>query len=226
MQDNMEKTRYKLSASILSADFAQLGQQIQIAQSSGIDWIHIDVMDGQFVPNISMGPFIVETCRRITNLPLDVHLMIEEPEKHIAAFAKAGATNITIHPENNPNVVRTLQEIGELGCKRGVAINPGTSCKMIEPLLDFVDLVLVLTVNPGFSGQSFMPQIMPKIECIKKLIAERDIPVKIQVDGGVTHENIKDLALRGAEVFVAATSIFRHPQGIEAGIQDLHRGLI
>ena len=219
-------TEYILSASILSANFANLENQITTAQSAGVDWIHIDVMDGHFVPNITMGPFIVETVRKITDLPLDIHLMIEEPENHIESFAKAGADNLTIHPENNPNTVRTLQEIENLGCKRGIAINPGTSIETIEPLLDFIDLVLILTVNPGFSGQAFMSQMLSKIEKLKRILKHRDNSVLIQIDGGVNDQNIKELAERGAKVFVAATAIFHHPNGIEFGVEALRKGLL
>jgi ribulose-phosphate 3-epimerase len=156
-------TPYLLSTSILSADFTQLGEQIQQVEKGGADWIHVDVMDGHFVPNLTMGPFIVEACRRVTQLPLDVHLMVESPESMLEAFAEAGSTILTVHVETCPNLHRTLQTIRELGCKAGVVLNPATPANLVEPVLHMVDLVLVMSVNPGFSGQSFLPEVLPKV---------------------------------------------------------------
>ena len=207
-----------LSASILSANFRHLEEDICTAVDAGADWIHVDVMDGQFVPNISMGPFIVEFCRQITSVPIDVHLMIEKPENHIKAFANAGADIITIHPEGNPNVLRTLQEIKTMECKAGLALNPGTTETVLRPLIDFLDLVLVLTVNPGFSGQAFIPQVKYKIMEIKRLIDSHAVDTFLQVDGGVTHENIHEVLDAGASVIVSASAIFRHPEGIKKSI--------
>ena len=217
---------YKLSASILSADFGHLEDDLKQAQKAGVDWLHIDVMDGHFVPNISMGPFIVKKCRELSSLPLDVHLMIEKPENHIHAFIKAGANFISIHPEGNPNVVRTLQEIKQAGCQAGLAINPGTSISSVVSILDFVDMVLILTVNPGFSGQAFLPQVVSKIEELNQIKLKGEHELLIQVDGGISAQNIKTLHLKGARVFVAATSIFGYPKGIEAGVQALHEALL
>jgi ribulose-phosphate 3-epimerase len=214
-----------LSASILSADFTRLGQEIALAAAAGTDWLHVDVMDGQFVPNISMGPFIVEACRRITDLPLDVHLMIEYPENHIAAFANAGADKITVHVENNPNLFRTIQEIRSLGCQPGVALNPGTPAASISEVISIVDKVLVMTVNPGFSGQKFIAGVVPKITQIATIIQENNPSVQIQVDGGVSKETIHILYEAGARVFVAATAIFKCSEGIEAGIKSLREAL-
>ncbi len=210
-----------LSASILSANFKNLERDIKTTEDAGIDWIHIDVMDGNFVPNISMGAFIVDTCRQITNLPLDVHLMINNPERHIRAFIDAGANRISIHAENNPNVVRTLQEIRELHCSPGLAINPGTSVGSVETLVNYVDMILVMTVNPGFSGQTFMPEMVEKVMAVRKLVEDKNQPILIQVDGGINPHNIKLLSSAGATVFVAATSIFKSPGGIAAGIESL-----
>lgn len=210
-----------LSSSILSADFAHLEEQVHAAEAAGVDWIHIDVMDGQFVPNISMGPFVVATVRRITNLPLDVHLMIEHPERHIASFAEAGANRLSIHIENNPNVYRTLQEIRELGCKPAIVLNPGTPVSAIESVLDAVDMVLVMTVNPGFSGQEFLSQAISKVATVQHMIESRNLEVLIQVDGGITEETLPLVHRSGARAFVAATAIFKHPQGIAAGVQAL-----
>ena len=214
-------TNIILSGSILSADFARLGEQIQTAQEAGIDWIHVDVMDGHFVPNITMGPFIVETCRRITNLPLDVHLMIEKPEQMIAAFAAAGATTISVHIEDTPHVYRTLQHIRSLGCHAGIVLNPGTPAASVSNVLNLADLVLILTVNPGYSGQQFIPGVLAKISQVRTMIEESHSNAIIEVDGGMTIDTLP-LALRaGARIFVTATAVFRNPGGIAAGIQAL-----
>jgi ribulose-phosphate 3-epimerase len=210
-----------ISTSILSADFAHLADQIQAAEEAGVDWIHVDVMDGQFVPNISMGPFVVETVRRITSLPIDVHLMIEYPERHIAAFAKAGANRISIHIENNPNVYRTLQELRELGVHPGIVLNPGTPASSLSVVLDAVDMVLVMTVNPGFSGQQFLPQTISKVAAVKSMLESQRSNALIEVDGGITEETLPAVYRAGARVVVAATAIFKHPQGIPAGVQAL-----
>lgn len=214
-------TSIKLSASILSANFRFLEKDIHAAENAGIDWIHVDVMDGQFVPNISMGPFIVEFCREITPLPIDVHLMIERPENHIRAFANAGANYLTIHPESNPNVMRTLQEIKNLGCKSGLAINPGTPIALAEPMIEFLDLVLIMTVNPGYSGQLFIPQMKEKIRRCRVMVAEKNSSALIEVDGGINASNVKEICSSGADVVVSASSIFKHPDGIAAGIRAL-----
>ena len=153
----------KLSASILSADFSQLANQIHECEIGGVDWIHVDVMDGHFVPNLTMGPFIVETLKQITSLPLDCHLMVEKPENLVDAFIKSGANSITIHPENNPNVAETLKYIKDAGCNCGLALNPGTPLKELIHLLPLIDLILLMTVNPGYSGQVFMPEVVGKI---------------------------------------------------------------
>lgn len=212
---------YLLSASILSADFANLAEQIKEAESSGVDWIHIDVMDGQFVPNISMGPFIVETIKRITNLPLDVHLMIEKPENFVKDFINAGASTVSIHIENNSNVHRTLQTIRSLGCKPGVVLNPGTPPISISSVISEVDLVLVMSVNPGFSGQKFIPQSINKIAKIRKMLNEEKSSAWLQVDGGIDSETIIPCYTSGANVFVAASAIFKSPRGINGGVQLL-----
>ena len=151
-----------LSTSILSADFGHLAEQIKEAEKSGADWVHVDVMDGHFVPDITMGPFIVKTCRNITKLPLDVHLMVEKPERHLESFAKAGATNITVHIETCPHIFHTLQVIRSLGCRPGVALNPGTPANHISSVLHLADIILVMTVNPGASGQEFLPDVLSK----------------------------------------------------------------
>ncbi len=210
-----------ISTSILSADFARLGEQIHEAEAGGADWIHVDVMDGHFVPNITMGPFVVETCRRITRLPLDVHLMIDNPGDFIEPFARAGADRISVQVESTPHIYRLLQHIRELGCHPGVVINPGTPAGSLEDILPLADMVLVMTVNPGYSGQEFIPEGAPKIAQVCKLLADRKLDTLIQVDGGITHETLPLTYRAGARVFVAATAIYKYPAGIAAGIQAL-----
>jgi len=212
-----------LSSSILSANFANLAQEIQTAEQGGVDWIHVDVMDGVFVPNITMGPFIVQTCRRITSLPLDVHLMIEHPEKHIQAFAQAGASILTVHIENTPHVHRVVEQIHELGCKAGIALNPGTSASTIEAIIPYIDQVLVMTVNPGYSGQEFIPGVVNKIAQVKQMLSGQNSAALIQVDGGITTQTIEQVVSAGARSIVAATAIFKNPTGIAAGIAALRK---
>jgi len=212
---------YLISPSILSADFTQLGDQLKRAEDAGADWIHIDVMDGQFVPNISMGPVIVEACRRITDLPLDVHLMIIDPEKYLEDFADAGASNLTVHIETCPRMDQTLDKIRELGCKSGITLKPATSAEKIKPYLEKVDFVLVMTVNPGFSGQSFMPEMMPKIRDIRMMLDEINPEVPIEVDGGISPSTIGQAYENGARIFVSGSAIFDHPDGIKTGIKSL-----
>ncbi len=214
-----------LSASILSADFAVLGEQIHAVQAAGADWIHVDVMDGHFVPNISMGPFVVNTCRRITRMPLDVHLMIEEPDRYLEDFAEAGASSITVHVEAGRHVYRTLQAIRHLGCRVGVTLNPGTPAASLSPILHLVDMVLVLTVNPGFSGQEFIPDELSKIREIDRMLKAAQSPALIQVDGGINADTISSTYEAGARVFVAASAIFEHPDGIAAGVRSLRENI-
>jgi ribulose-phosphate 3-epimerase len=212
---------YIITSSILSADFACLSDQIAQAEQAGIDWIHIDVMDGQFVHNLTMGPFIVETCRRITKLPLDVHLMIETPEHLYADFAKAGATLLYTHIETCPHIYRSIQLIHEVGCKAGVAINPGTPAGAVEAVLPIVDAVLVLTVNPGYSGQEFIPGVVTKISQIRRSLDEVNPKAMIAVDGGINNETLPLTLQAGAQIFIAATAIYKHPKGIASGIHEL-----
>ena len=202
---------------MLSADFTRLGEQIAALEAAGVDWLHVDVMDGHFAPNISMGPLVVEACCRVSSLPVDVHLMIENPERYIEAFAKAGASLITIHIETGYHPCRTLQSIRSLGCRPGIALNPGTPAAAITQLLPFVDMVLVLGSNPGFSGQTFIPQMLSKISEIRQ--QNRDI--LIQVDGGMNAETLPTAFRAGANVFVAGNAVFNHPQGIERGVKTL-----
>jgi ribulose-phosphate 3-epimerase len=210
-----------LSASILSANFAHLEEQIHSAEINGVDWIHIDVMDGHFVPSISMGPFIVKTCRRITQLPLDVHLMTEKPEKFLDEFAEAGANYLSVQIEACPHIYHTLQTIRSLGCHPGVVLNPGTPIESISEVLHLVDYVLIMTVNPGASGQKFLPEVVSKIHKLGVLLEKNHSSVMIEVDGGITPETLPLAFEAGARVFVSASSIFKNPLGIGLGIQSL-----
>lgn len=214
-------SKYILAPSILSADFTRLGEELAACESAGADWIHIDVMDGHFVPNISMGPFIVEACKRVTKLPLDVHLMIEKPERHIEAFAKAGASNITVHIEACPHIHRTLQHIQSLGCKAGVALNPGTPSAAIDAVAGDADLILVMSVNPGYSGQKFISSAVAKVKEVRRKLDALKSSARIEVDGGIDVETLPKMKKAGADVFVAATAIFKHSKGTRAGIKSL-----
>jgi ribulose-phosphate 3-epimerase len=212
---------YLLAASILSADFTQLGQQIIEAGEAGADWIHVDVMDGHFVPNLTMGPFIVKACRKATILPIDVHLMVENPDSFIEAFATAGATNLSVHVEACPNLHRTLQAIHDLGCKAGVVLNPATPVSQVEAVLHMVDLVLVMSVDPGYSGQAFLPEVLPKLASLSKLLHQVNPNACIEIDGGINAETLPKAVEAGANVFVAAHAIFDDPDGIAVGIHRL-----
>jgi len=214
-----------ISSSIINANFLNLEKDLNAIKNANVDWLHVDVMDGGFVPNITLGPFILPFLKKQTDLPLDVHLMINNPEKHIRSFAVAGANRISIHVENNPNVLRTIQEIREIGVSPGIVLNPGTSPLLIDFILPFVDLVLIMTVNPGFSGQEFIPEMTDKIRFVKKLITKSNYNILIQVDGGINSETVKQVADAGADVIVAATAIFGHPNGIYAGVNELRRSV-
>lgn len=214
-----------ISSSILSADFTRLGEQIQEAEQAGVDWIHVDVMDGHFVPNLTMGPFIVETCRRITRLPLDVHLMVDNPAQMVELYAEAGATCLSVQVESTPHIHRLLARIRELGCKPGVVINPGTPAQALSEVLHLADFVLVMTVNPGYSGQVFIPAVVEKIARVRQMIADRGLSTQIEVDGGITPETLPLTYRAGARIFVSATSIFKNPAGIASGVQSL-RGAV
>jgi ribulose-phosphate 3-epimerase len=210
-----------LAPSILSADFTHLGAEIAAAERAGADWIHVDVMDGHFVPNMTIGPLVVEACRRATSLPLDVHLMIEQPERYLEAFAHAGADRLTVHVETCPHLHRTIQQIRDLGVKPGVTLNPGTPAVLLKEILPLVDLVLVMTVNPGFGAQSFLPETLAKITEIRQMLTAINSPAWLEVDGGVSEQTLPILITAGANAFVAGNAVFKHPQGIAAGIETL-----
>lgn len=216
---------YIIAPSILAADLSQLGDQVRQAMEAGADWIHVDVMDGQFVPNISFGPSIVKTVRQVTDLPLDVHLMIVEPEKHLQAFADAGADMLTVHYETCPHIHRTLQTIRDLGVSPGITINPGTPVTDLRELTHDFEHVLLMTVNPGFGGQSFIPTMLDKIQRTRALLDATGSKAMIQVDGGIDQNTIFGCYEAGADNFVAGSSVFKHPEGIAAGIAALRTAL-
>lgn len=197
-----------LAPSILSADFSKLGEEIRLVESAGVDLIHIDVMDGHFVPNLTVGPLVVEAVRKITNLPLDVHLMIENPQNFVSDFIKAGANYVSIHVEEGYHLDRTLNLIRNLGAKPAIALNPATPLSTVVPVLGLVDMVLLMTVNPGFGGQKFIGYCRKKIKDLRKLIDHEKEKTLIEIDGGVKVDNIAELSQMGADVFVAGSAIF------------------
>lgn len=214
----------KIAPSILSANFAKLGQEIKDVENGGADYIHIDVMDGHFVPNITIGPLIVEAVRPITNLPLDVHLMIEDPDSYIDEFVTAGADIITVHVEACRHLHRTIQLIKSKGIKAGVVLNPHTPIESIQHVLEDLDMVLLMTVNPGFGGQAFIPQVLSKIKQLAMLIKEKQLPIEIEVDGGVNEVTAKLCVEAGATVLVAGSAIYNKEDRHQA-IQDLKQAV-
>jgi ribulose-phosphate 3-epimerase len=208
----------KLAPSILAADYARLGEQVHEAAAAGADYIHVDVMDGRFVPNITVGPLVVEGLRQLTDLPLDVHLMVEEPERHIEAFAEAGASILTVHPEASPHVHRLVQMIKGLGVRSGVALNPASPLALIEEVLAEVDLVLLMTVNPGWGGQAFLRSVLPKIRRLRRLLDEQGLAAELEVDGGITVETAPLVVEVGARVLVAGSAVFQHADGVAKGM--------
>jgi ribulose-phosphate 3-epimerase len=201
----------KIAPSILAANFAKLADEVKEVEAAGAELIHIDVMDGHFVPNITMGPIVVEALRPVTTLPLDVHLMIENPDLYIEQFAQAGADYITVHVEACTHLHRTLQQIRSLGVKSGVVLNPHTPIEMIQHVLEEVDLVLFMTVNPGFGGQKFIHSVLPKVKQLSEIIRERNLPIEIEIDGGVNEETIVPCVEAGATILVAGSAVFNAP---------------
>jgi ribulose-phosphate 3-epimerase len=198
----------KIAPSILSADFGHLAREVEAVEAAGADWIHVDVMDGRFVPNITIGPVVVRAVRKVTKLPIDVHLMIVEPERYVDDFAQAGADVLSVHVEPSYHLSRTLQHIRSLGKKAGVVLNPHTPPDAVEYVLERADLVLVMSVNPGFSGQAFMPEVLPKLRAIRKMIDDRGLDVALEVDGGVAPDTAARVVEAGARVLVAGSAVY------------------
>ena len=223
---SVQKRRGLLAPSILSSDFTRLGDEIALVEAGGADWIHVDVMDGHFVPNLTMGPLIVEACSRATDLPLDVHLMMENPEEYLNQFADAGASGISVHVETCPHLHQTIQSIKDLKLQAGVVINPSTPVSSLSEIVTDVDLILIMTVNPGFGGQKLIENSITKIREASELRdARSDSQVYIEVDGGINSSTIIRAYEAGADVFVAGNAIFRHPDGARVGVEELRHQL-
>ena len=215
----------KISPSILSADFSKLGVEISKLEKAGADLIHVDVMDGHFVPNITIGPEVIKDLRKHTSLPFDVHLMISPVHKFIKRFAEAGADIITIHPESTDNLIKTINEIKKFGKKAGVSLNPKTTIEKVLPVLSLIDLVLIMSVNPGFGGQNFIENTLDKVKLLRKEIDEKKLKVQIEIDGGITFENSKIAIKAGVDILVSGTTIFKENEGnLKKNIQLLRTG--
>jgi ribulose-phosphate 3-epimerase len=211
----------KLAPSILAADFARLGEQVREVEAAGADYIHVDVMDGHFVPNISIGPVVVKALRGATRLPLNVHLMIEEPERYIDAFAAAGADGLVVHPEAGSQLHRAIEQIRRHGLRVGVAINPGTPLSAIEEVLPEVDMALIMSVDPGFGGQEFIEDVLPKVRRLRRLLDEQGLAVEVAIDGGITSETAPRCVEAGVRVLVAGTAIFNEKGSVAENMARL-----
>ena len=216
----------KIAPSILSCDFSRLGQEIGLVADGGADWIHVDVMDGHFVPNITIGPVVTRGARSATTLPLDVHLMIETPERYLKSFAEAGATFITVHAEACPNLIGTVKEIHELGVKAGVALNPESDLVEIADVIERLDLLVIMSVNPGFGGQAYIPASTEKVAAARSLLDKYHSRAELEVDGGVDEGNAAGLQEAGASVLVAGSAVYQHPEGPGAGVQAIRNALV
>lgn len=218
--------RIKLAPSILSADFSRLGEQVSEVAEAGADYIHVDVMDGHFVPNITVGPLVVKAVRKLTKIPLDVHLMIESPERYIDQFAEAGANIITVHVEACPHLHRVVQSIRDLKVRPGVSLNPATPLISIEEILPMVDLVLLMSVNPGFGGQSFIPESIGKIKALRRALDDNRLKAELEVDGGIGHDNAAEVVRAGARVLVAGTAVFNNKESAAQALLRLRKAVI
>ncbi|MCC7119232.1 MAG: ribulose-phosphate 3-epimerase [Anaerolineales bacterium] len=215
--------KYFLAPSIIAADFANLAKALKTCEAAGADWIHVDVMDGHFVPTITIGPLFVEAIKRNTQLPLDVHLMIENPEAQVEAYARAGATHITVHAEACKSVKQAVRQIQALGCKAGVTLRPSTPVSKIRPALPIADLILVMSVNPGFSGQAFMPEMVKRVSELRKTLDALNPKAALEVDGGINLQTLPLMKAAGANAFVAGNAAFKHPKGPKVGICELRK---
>jgi ribulose-phosphate 3-epimerase len=214
----------KIAPSILSADFSRLKDEIHAVEAAGADWLHVDVMDGHFVPNITIGPVVVESIRKVTHIPLDVHLMITDPDKYGPEFIKAGADWVSIHPETCANPSRSLQRLRDLGAKVSIAVNPDVPLEKVVSYLTDIDMILMMTVFPGFGGQAFIPDVLPKIEQVRRIIDQRKLSILVEADGGIKVDNIADVVRAGAEVIVSGSGIFKTPNYAET-IRQMRRAV-
>ena len=218
-------TQIKIAPSILSADFARLGEQVAEAEAAGADYIHVDVMDGRFVPNITVGPLIVKALRPHTELPLDVHIMIAEPERYIKDFCAAGADILTFHAEATPHVHRAVQHIKECGVRAGISINPATPVAAVEEALPFADLILVMSVNPGFGGQSFIPETLPKVARLRRMLDEGGYRAELEIDGGIKPDTAPEAVRAGARVLVSGSAVFNDRESVAEAMTKLRESV-